>query len=85
MLCTHTPTKHSTSIQVENITLNMPNVHNLPFDLARMGLKNTDHTGNIDILYPIDEPHGIIQVTALCTALFGLHTAWFTRILPVPR
>eukprot|EP00611_Tribonema_gayanum_P022072 TRINITY_DN4367_c0_g2_i2.p1 TRINITY_DN4367_c0_g2~~TRINITY_DN4367_c0_g2_i2.p1 ORF type:complete len:311 (-),score=126.40 TRINITY_DN4367_c0_g2_i2:261-1193(-) len=49
--------------QVTDITLYMPNVHNMPFDLAKLGMSNTDHTGNIDILYPIDEPHGIIQAT----------------------
>ncbi|CAM9816026.1 unnamed protein product [Choristocarpus tenellus] len=48
---------------VKSITLMMPNVHNLPFDLSKYGLSNTDHTGLPDIFYPTDEPHGIIQAT----------------------
>ena len=48
---------------VTECTLYMPNVHNLPFDLAKYGLVNTDHTGLPHIFYPVDEPHGIIQAT----------------------
>ena len=44
-------------------TFYMPNVHNLPFDLAKYGLDNADHTGLPHIFYPVDEPHGIIQAT----------------------
>jgi hypothetical protein len=40
----------------------MPNIHNLPFPLEKYGLKNADHTGNPNIFYPIDEPHGMIKV-----------------------
>ncbi|CAM9891827.1 unnamed protein product [Phaeothamnion confervicola] len=46
---------------VSSIKLYMPNIHNIPFDLARLGLVNADHTGQPDILYPTDEPHGIIE------------------------
>lgn len=48
---------------VAEVTLYMPNVHNLPFDLSRYGLTNADHTGLPNIFYPVDEPHGIIQAT----------------------
>lgn len=49
--------------RVSEITLCMPNVHNLPFDLSKYGLVNADHTGLPHIFYPVDEPHGIIQAT----------------------
>jgi hypothetical protein len=45
----------------------MPNIHNLAFPLEKYGLKNQDHTGNPTIFYPIDEPHGMIKVSALQT------------------
>lgn len=48
---------------VAEVTFYMPNVHNLPFDLAKYGLVNADHTGLPHIFYPVDEPHGIIQAT----------------------
>lgn len=48
---------------VLEVTLRMPNVHNLPFDLGKYGLINADHTGLPHIFYPVDEPHGIIQAT----------------------
>ena len=48
---------------VSDVTLYMPNVHNLPFDLSKYGLANVDHTGLPHIFYPVDEPHGIIQAT----------------------
>lgn len=48
---------------VREVTLYMPNVHNLPFDLGKYGLVNADHTGQPHIFYPVDEPHGIIQAT----------------------
>lgn len=47
---------------VEEVTLYMPNIHNLPFPLETYGLKNKDHTGYPTIFYPIDEPHGMIKV-----------------------
>lgn len=50
---------------VSEVTLYMPNVHNLPFDLAKYGLVNADHTGLPHIFYPVDEPHGIIQATVM--------------------
>ncbi|CAM9583158.1 unnamed protein product [Ectocarpus fasciculatus] len=48
---------------VSECTFYMPNVHNLPFDLAKYGLVNADQTGLPHIFYPVDEPHGIIQAT----------------------
>lgn len=48
---------------LSEITLEMPNIHNLPFPLERYGMKNADHTGNPTIFYPIDEPHGMIKAT----------------------
>lgn len=48
---------------VSEVTLCMPNVHNLPFDLSKYGLVNADQTGLPHIFYPVDEPHGIIQAT----------------------
>jgi rRNA processing protein Gar1 len=40
----------------------MPNIHNIAFPLEKYGITNKDHTGNPDIFYPIDEPHGMIKV-----------------------
>mmetsp|Transcript_1066 Transcript_1066/g.1611 ORF Transcript_1066/g.1611 Transcript_1066/m.1611 type:complete len:313 (-) Transcript_1066:43-981(-) len=48
---------------IDSIKLRMPNVHNLPVDMSRFGLSKFDHTGSPDIYLPIDDPHGIIQVT----------------------
>lgn len=48
---------------IAEVTLYMPNVHNLPFDLKKFGIDNADHTGQPDIFHPVDEPHGIIQAT----------------------
>lgn len=48
---------------VTEVTLYMPNVHNLPFDLSKYGLMNADLMGLPHIFYPVDEPHGIIQAT----------------------
>lgn len=46
---------------INDITLYMPNIHNMTFPLENYGLKNKDHTGNPFIFYPIDEPHGMIK------------------------
>lgn len=46
---------------VKDITITMPNVHNLPVDLARFGLKNIHPHG--EVFLPTSEPHGIIQAT----------------------
>jgi urate oxidase len=46
---------------LEKITLQMPNIHNLPFPLELYKLANKDHTGSVHIFYPIDEPHGMIK------------------------
>lgn len=46
---------------VMDITITMPNVHNLPVDLTRFGLKNIHPHG--EVFCPVDEPHGIIQAT----------------------
>jgi nicotinate-nucleotide pyrophosphorylase len=41
---------------VAEIYLAMPNVHNIPFDLSRLGLENKR-----EIFVPLDEPHGMIE------------------------
>ena len=46
---------------VMEITINMPNVHNLPLDQSKFGLKNEHPHG--EIFVPVDEPHGIIEAT----------------------
>ena len=43
---------------IEEITFSMPNIHNIPFDLTRIGLENKN-----EIFVPIDEPHGTIEGT----------------------
>eukprot|EP01033_Poteriospumella_lacustris_P001852 gene1852-1345_t len=48
---------------IDEITLLMPNIHNMTFNLEQYGLKNKDHTGSPHIFYPIDEPHGMIKAT----------------------
>ena len=42
------------------IRLVMPNQHHLPFDLARVGLQNSN-----EIFVPIDEPFGLIEATLI--------------------
>jgi urate oxidase len=44
--------------EIDRITLTMPNLHCLPFDLTRFGRTN-DH----EIFVPTDEPHGDIEAT----------------------
>ena len=44
--------------EIAEISLSMPNIHNIPFDLSKLGLKN-----NNEIFVPIDEPHGTIEGT----------------------
>lgn len=46
---------------VKDITILMPNVHNLPVDLTRFGLKNLHPHG--EVFLPTSEPHGIIKAT----------------------
>jgi urate oxidase len=41
---------------VVEIYLAMPNLHNIPFDLSKLGLENKK-----EIFVPIDEPHGMIE------------------------
>ncbi len=45
---------------VSEIAFSLPNIHYLPVDLARLGLKN----GN-QIFLPTDEPHGLIEARLL--------------------
>ena len=47
---------------IESINLNMPNIHNVPFQFEKFGLVNKDLTGKPFIFIPMDEPHGIVQV-----------------------
>ena len=49
---------------VDKVTLMMPNIHNIPFPLENYGQSNKDHTGSPTIFFPIDEPHGMIKVSA---------------------
>jgi len=46
---------------LDMVTLEMPNIHNLPFPLARFNVDDKDHSGNPTIFYPTDEPHGMIR------------------------
>lgn len=48
---------------IGEITLLMPNLHNMVFNLATYGFENADETGKPNIFYPIDEPHGMIKAT----------------------
>jgi len=48
---------------VVNVTMNMPNVHNLPYDQSKFGLYNKHPHG--EIFVPVDEPHGIIEATVI--------------------
>jgi urate oxidase len=41
---------------VAEISFSMPNIHYLPVDVSRFGLKN-EHR----IFLPTDEPHGLIE------------------------
>jgi urate oxidase len=41
---------------VEEIAVSLPNLHCLPVDIARFGLKNDNR-----IFVPTDEPHGLIE------------------------
>ncbi|SEF98860.1 urate oxidase [Bryocella elongata] len=43
---------------ISEITLRMPNKHQLPVDMTRFGLDNPNH-----IFVPTDEPHGTIEAT----------------------
>eukprot|EP00968_Pinguiococcus_pyrenoidosus_P025658 scaffold6610_cov245-Pinguiococcus_pyrenoidosus.AAC.2 len=48
---------------VNRITLYLPNIHNIPFNLTPLGMENKDHTGEPDVFIATSEPHGIIQCT----------------------
>jgi len=50
-----------TAPSIDSIRLEMPNIHNIPFQLETYGLKNKDSTGAPNIFFPIDEPHGMIK------------------------
>ena len=41
---------------VEEIAFSLPNIHCLPVDMTRFGLKNDNR-----IFVPTDEPHGLIE------------------------
>jgi urate oxidase len=43
---------------IEEIRIEMPNVHRIPFDLTRLGLENKN-----EIFIPTDEPYGLISGT----------------------
>jgi urate oxidase len=42
--------------EINDIELNMPNIHCLPVDLSRFGLENKN-----EVFVPVDEPHGYIK------------------------
>jgi urate oxidase len=44
--------------EIESISFSLPNIHFLPVDLSRFGLKNENC-----IFLPTDEPHGLIEAT----------------------
>jgi urate oxidase len=46
---------------VHDVTITMPNIHNIPVDTERFGFKNIHPHG--EVFLPTDEPHGIIQAT----------------------
>ena len=48
---------------IEQITLDMPNVHNIPFDLTKYGFPADKPGVSPTIFFPIDEPHGMIKAT----------------------
>ena len=47
-------------IEIESVRLEMPNIHNIPFDLTKYGYPQDGPEGPT-IFFPIDEPHGMIQ------------------------
>jgi urate oxidase len=49
--------------ELEEVSLAMPNIHHLPYDVSRFGVK---HTG--DVLLPTEEPQGTITATLQRTA-----------------
>jgi urate oxidase len=49
--------------EVGSITLYLPNIHNIPVDMAPFRLENKDYTGNPDVFWVTKEPFGIIQAT----------------------
>lgn len=48
---------------IDSITLEMPNIHNIPFDLTRYGIPKDPVGQSPSIFFPIDEPHGMIKAT----------------------
>lgn len=46
---------------ISSITLEMPNIHNIPFNLEPYGFPKDK--GSPTIFFPIDEPHGMIRAT----------------------
>jgi len=44
--------------EIAEVSLNLPNIHYIPFDLGRFGIEN-----NNEIFYPTDEPYGLIRGT----------------------
>jgi urate oxidase len=48
---------------INYVTMEMPNIHNIPFDLTRYGYPADPPGISPTIFFPIDEPHGIIRAT----------------------
>ena len=49
--------------EIANISLTLPNIHNIPVDFAPFGLENKDESGFPDVFWVTKEPFGIIQAT----------------------
>jgi urate oxidase len=48
--------------EISSVHIQMPNIHNIPFDVTRFGYPKDGPEGPT-IFFPIDEPHGMIQAT----------------------
>jgi len=55
--------------EIDQISLNMPNIHNIPFNLEPYGFPK--EKGPPTIFFPIDEPHGMIKATITRTSSSG--------------
>ena len=49
---------------MQSISLEMPNRHHLPIDLARFGMENRN-----EVFVATEEPHGLIKATLLALSI----------------
>lgn len=49
--------------EINDIHLDLPNLHNWHYDLKKLGGPQNDSTQDVQIFFPTDEPHGIIRCT----------------------